>query len=334
MKRISLLFSLLLICIATAAQAQTPAPKPWSDPSPHKVGFVTANGVRLNYLDWGGTGPALILIHGIGDNPHIFDDLAPAFTGSFHVIAYARRGHGESEAKGPYDTATLTEDLRGLMDALGIAKASLVGWSMGGNEITEMAGTYPERVERIVYLDGAYDFGDPTFTPVRKAFPSVYSQQPATVRASLEAWRTYQKNKFFAEVRDAGRFEAYVRELVVIQPDGTVRDRMREDVAQAVNKTLFSDRRDYTKVHCPALAIYAETMPDTHHGDPARIAAMIEWEQKYMGPFRASSMDRVRRELHNVEIVKVSGTHIDFVFTSRKQVVAAMRRFLSGTPRS
>jgi pimeloyl-ACP methyl ester carboxylesterase len=83
----------------------------WSDNSPHKSGFVTVNGVRLNYLDWGGSGPALMLIHGGGDNPQIFDDLAPAFTDRFRVVAYARRGHGQSEAKGPYDTATLTEDL-------------------------------------------------------------------------------------------------------------------------------------------------------------------------------------------------------------------------------
>src|SRR5271165_6426931 len=84
-----------------------------------KSGIVNANGVRLNYLDWGGSGPPLILIHGLGDNPHIFDDLAPAFTDRFRVVAYARRGHGQSEAKAPYDTATLTEDLRGLMDGLG-----------------------------------------------------------------------------------------------------------------------------------------------------------------------------------------------------------------------
>jgi hypothetical protein len=132
MKRTRLLFSLLLICFVNAAQAQTSAAKPWSDPSPHKVGFVTVNRVRLNYLDWGGSGPALILIHGMGANPHWFDDLAPAFTDRFHVIAYARRGHGESESKSPYDTATLTEDLRGLMDALGIAKANLV---LGKNSI-------------------------------------------------------------------------------------------------------------------------------------------------------------------------------------------------------
>ena len=331
MKRIGLLLSLLLICFITAAQVQTTAPKPWFDPSSHRVGFVTANGVRLNYLDWGGSGPVLILIHGMGANPHWFDDLAPAFTDRFHVIAYARRGHGESEAKSPYDTATLTEDLHGLMDALSIAKANLVGWSLGGNEITAMAGKYPERVERIVYFDGAYDWGDPAFTPAFNALPSIYLNPPASARASLDAWRAYMKNVWFPGVRDASQLEAYIRGLVVVQPDGTVRKRVNDDTAQAVTTTLLTDRRDYTKVRCPALAIYPATLLDVHNGDPALVAENVAWEQKYMVSLRAASIERVRRELPNVEILKVPGTHNDFVFTSRKQVVAAMRRFLSGT---
>ena len=49
-----------------------------------------------------------------------------------------------------------------------------------------------------------------------------------------------------------------------------------------------------------------------------------------MAPFRAASIERVRRELPSVEIVKVPGTHKDFVFTSRKQIVSTMQRFLGG----
>src|ERR1700745_762282 len=93
----------------------------WPDIATHKSGFVTANGIHLHYLDWGGSGPVLILIHGGLDNAHIFDDLAPAFTDHFRVIACDLRGHGRSEAKGPFDATTRTEDLRGLMDRLGIA---------------------------------------------------------------------------------------------------------------------------------------------------------------------------------------------------------------------
>lgn len=317
------------LTLVTLAACQKPAI--WSDPAAHQSGFVTVNGIRLHYLDWGGSGPALILVHGGLDNPDVFDDLAPAFTDRFHVVAYARRGHGRSDAKGPYDGATLTEDLRGLMDLLGIAKADLAGHSMGGNEITAMAATHPERVDRIVYLEGAYDWADPTFVSAVKAAPPIFLTPPASAMTSLDAYRAYQRTVWFPGVSDASRFEAYVRDLVVIQPDGTVRPRTSDSVAQAVLTALFTDRRDYTKVRSPALAIYAETFVDVRNGDSAQLATNRAWNQKYWAPFRAASIARLRRELPNVEIVNVPGTHMDFLFTSREPVVAAMRRFLLGS---
>jgi hypothetical protein len=150
---------------------------------------------------------------------------------------------------------------------------------------------------------------------------------------SLDAYRAYQRAVFFPAVSEPSRFEAYVRDLVVIQSDGTIRQRMTDSVVQTVVKTAFSDRRDYTKVRSPALAMYAETFLDVRNGDPAQLAKNLAWEQKYMAPFRAASIERVRRELSNVEIVSVPGTHMDFLFTSRDQVVTAVRRFLGGLQR-
>jgi hypothetical protein len=150
---------------------------------------------------------------------------------------------------------------------------------------------------------------------------------PAGTMASLDAWRTYQRNVWFPGVNDSSRFEAYVRELVVIQPDGTVRDRMSDSTAQALDNTLR--RRDYTKVNCPALVIYAQSTLDVTHGDSARIAESRVWEEKYMGPFRAASIERIKRQLPGIEMVNVPGAHMDFVFISREQVVTAMRRFLT-----
>jgi pimeloyl-ACP methyl ester carboxylesterase len=315
--------ALALVALAACHTSTT-----WVDPAAHKSGFVTANGIQLYYLDWGGSGPPLILIHGYEDNPHVFDDLAPAFTDRFRVIAYARRGHGQSDAKGPYNTAALTEDLRGLMDALGIAKADLAGWSMGGDEITAMAGTHPERVDRLVYLEGAYDWAEPSFVAAADSIPPDLMTPPPSALTSLDAWRAYQRTSSFPTVSDTSRFEAYIRDLVVIQPDGTVRPVMIDSVDRALGTTLHTDRRDYTKVHAPALAIYATTMFAVHNGDSAQNAAKLAWEQKYMAPFRAASIERVRREMPTIEIVTVPGTHMDFLFTSRDQVVAAMRRFL------
>jgi pimeloyl-ACP methyl ester carboxylesterase len=283
----------------------------WSDPAAHKSGSVNANGVRLQYLDWGGSGPPLILIHGLNANPHYFDDLVPALTDQYRVVAYARRGHGRSDQIGPYDIATLTEDLGGLMDGLGIAQAHLAGWSLGGNEITSMAGTYPDRVERIVYLDGAHDWGDPAFAAAFKSIPD-------------------QGMGLLPGVSDPSRFEAWFRDLEVIQADGSQTSRMSEDVGQAVLASVLADRRDYTKVRSPALAIYATTFWDIRNGDPVQAAQNLAWEQKYMVSFRAASIERIRRELPKVEITSLPGTHPDLVFTCREHVVAAMRRFLRG----
>jgi pimeloyl-ACP methyl ester carboxylesterase len=320
-------------CVAVALVAAAACEKAadWADAATHRSGFATVNGVRLHYLDWGGSGPALILIHGYGDNPHIFDDLAPAFTDSFRVVAYARRGHGRSDATGPYGTATLTEDLRGLMDSLDIARAHLAGWSMGGNEVTAMAGAHPERVDRIVYLEGAYDWADSLFVAAVGALP-IDINPPASARASLDAWRAFQKTEWLAGVTDTGRFEAYIRDLVDVQADGTVRAVMSDSVGQALFTALTTDHRDYTRVRAPALAIYSETMFDVARPDSASRERAEAWERRYMAPFRAASIARVRRELPGVEIVTVPGTHMDFVFTSRELVMTAMRRFLLGSP--
>ena len=302
----------------------------WSDSAAHKSGFVTANGIRLHYLDWGGLGPVLILIHGGLDNAHIFDDLAPAFADHFRVIAYDLRGHGLSEAKEPFDAMTRAGDLRGLMDSLRIAKAHLAGWSLAGNDITAMAGTHPERVDRIVYLEGAYDWGSPAVADAFKSLPIDFLA-PASAMRSLDSYREYQKTIWFPAVSDTSRFEAYVRNLVVVQSDGTVLPRMSDSVTQAVSSTVLTNRPDYNNIPSQALAIFAQTFLDVRNGDPAQRAKNLNWEEKYMAPFRAASIERVQRELPGVEIVKVPGTHKDFVFTSREQVVSAMHSFLTGT---
>lgn len=318
----------IALLLPVFANAKLPA---WSDRAAHREGFVQTNGVRLEYLDWGGTGPALIFIHGLGDNPHIFDDLAPAFTDHFRVIAYARRGHGLSQVKGPYDTATLTEDLRGLMDALKIAKADLVGWSMGGNEITAMATEYPQRVRRIVYFDALYDYADPDWAAAIKAIPaSLLSEPPPSALSSFDAYRSYEKAVEFPSLHDMRRIEAYLREQVVVQSDGSVKLRMPKELEAALFASLSTNpRREYARVRAPVLAFYAEFGMDPRVADSERRRDGVEWERKYLQPLRAKSISRARRELANVQIVGVPGSHSGFFLTSREQVVAAMRRFFS-----
>jgi alpha-beta hydrolase superfamily lysophospholipase len=110
---LALALSVSLASAQTSEVARYPGVN-YTDTSPHKSAFARVHGANLNYLDWGGDGPALVMIHGIGDDPHIFDDLASRLHDRFRIIAYARRSHGLSDAPpgALYDAATLVDDFR------------------------------------------------------------------------------------------------------------------------------------------------------------------------------------------------------------------------------
>src|SRR5439155_8228335 len=99
--------ALLAACGPSGAQVP-PSLAPWVDPSPHRVRFVSvAPEVRLEVLDWGGSGPPLVFLSGLQDVAHGFDDFAPRFIDHHHVIAITRRGYGySSQPRSGYDLAT------------------------------------------------------------------------------------------------------------------------------------------------------------------------------------------------------------------------------------
>ena len=118
--------------------------------------FVTINGLRLHYLDFGNSGrPPLICIHGLSGNAHNFDGLAAHFAADYHVISLDVRGRGDSQW-GPaneYNHTIYSYDLAALVDHLGLSSVTLIGTSMGGMVAMLYAGGYPERVERMVLND-------------------------------------------------------------------------------------------------------------------------------------------------------------------------------------
>jgi pimeloyl-ACP methyl ester carboxylesterase len=302
----------------------------WSDASPHQSRFAQGDDVRLNFLDWGGNGAPLVLIHGIANSPHIFDDLAPLLRDSFRVLAYARRGHGQSDApSGRYDSEALVGDLRCLLDDLGIGRANLLGWSMGGNEITEFAGRYPERVDKLVYLDGGYDWSDPAFF---KPFTDVLvtnSPRPQTLRSfdNLRSW--YHAAWVGRAVRWTPALEAFLRDAVRIAPNGRVDPIPSIEVLTALMTTLGEWRRDYTKVRAPALAIYATSFFPVDRTDAELVKKLRDFEGRVVDPFRQASIARIRRELPNVQVVELDGrSHMSIGVIELEALAAAIKRFL------
>ena|GEM_PF-5261356 len=128
------------------------------DPSRHRSGKVIVHDVQVDFLDWGDTGTALVFIPGFGNSAHIFDDFAPRFVAQFHVVGITRVGFGESEPpKSGYDLASRIDQIRAVLDSLGITRAVLIGHSLGGDELTAFAGAYPARTLGLVYLAAACD---------------------------------------------------------------------------------------------------------------------------------------------------------------------------------
>jgi (E)-2-((N-methylformamido)methylene)succinate hydrolase len=103
-----------------------------------------------------GSGPPVLLIHGVGARSENWDGVTAVLSGNFRVVRYDLRGHGESsKIPGPYSLEMFADDAVGLLDHLGIARAHVAGHSLGGMIAITLAGRHPERIDRLAVLSAA-----------------------------------------------------------------------------------------------------------------------------------------------------------------------------------
>ncbi len=299
----------------------------WSDSSPHRVSFVSvAPDVRLELLDWGGSGPPIVFLSGLQDVAHGFDDLAPEFTKDHHVIAITRRGYGaSSQPPAGYDLAGRVADLRAVLDSLKLQRVALVGHSIAGDELTAFAGAYPARVTSLVYFDAAYDHSD--LRQLLGQFPAAPPMQagdsasPVALQAYLQ--RTYGMHIPEAQLRAIGRYDSAGHLVADVTPP-------------TIDSLILAGcgHPNYAAVRAPALVIYAvvdsvrQVFPfyaalNAPHQAAARrfTAALQRWA--------AAERVRVRRELRSAQLLELHGAN-HYVFDShRSDVIRAMREFLA-----
>jgi pimeloyl-ACP methyl ester carboxylesterase len=124
------------------------------------MSYAAIRGAQIFYTDEGEGGPPLIFVHGWTCDSHDWMWQLPAF-GDRRTIAFDLRGHGRSSApEGGYDIPSLAADIAELMDSLDIAKAILIGHSLGGVISSYLASTAPERVLGVVVIDPPYGIDD------------------------------------------------------------------------------------------------------------------------------------------------------------------------------
>lgn len=288
--------------------------------------------VRLEVVDWGGSGPALILLAGMGHTAHVFDGFVPRLTPYLHVMGFTRRGVGASSrtTKG-YDSTTLVTDIVSLLDSLGIAKASFAGHSFAGSEMSILAARFPDRVERLIYLDSAFDFKQlndriGTVLDGGSPEPSVGAYDQNTVADwTLLGERSSGPGFPASEVRAMFRFGADGKFVGTNRAPETLR-LMNEGTESA----------PLTSIRAPALALYAapnspEVMyPSWYEFDETARARAV---QMYTVVSQEHALQRARfqREVANSRQVIIPGARHYLFLTHAGEVAHELLSFMLAT---
>lgn len=245
--------------------------------------FCEPGELRLHFVDWGGDGPAIILLAGLGGSARIFDDFAPLLTADHRVLAVTRRGYGLSadSADSDYSNSALVNDLLSLMDALQIQTATFIGHSIAGGELAALGEHYPDRVDRLVYIDAAYDRSD---VPELMAGMPVMPQPNRDTQASFE--RMVERRQAALGVNST----AVASDLsqVLKEVDGIW---MPRTPAETDLQTLDGDiasKADWSAIPRPSLAFYsskdiAEQVPPTASNEQRQ--AMLAFMSKVIRPW-------------------------------------------------
>jgi pimeloyl-ACP methyl ester carboxylesterase len=290
--------------------------------------MVSVGGVRVPYLDWGGSGPALVFIAGMGNSAHIFDDFALRFTKDHRVLGVTRTGYGEADQpeRDGYDLASRVAHIRATLDAEGLAKAVLVGHSLGGDEITAFAIAHPDRTTAVIYLDAAMDHESTLKQAAALAdgLP-VPADITAAERANPEALRGYLR-RTTGLVYPLGE----ARALAVPGPKGLLRWRTGPRVSAAISAATVPP--EFGRVKAPALALYSEStatdaFPWLVEGSPEHARASAFFAER-LRPMLLAERARFTASLPAAQVVLIRAHH--YLFLSHPdETERRVRTFLS-----
>jgi esterase len=175
---------------------------------------IGVDGLTFHYVDWGGSGAPLVMLHGLSGHARTWDHTAAALSDRYHVLALDQRGHGDSDWAPQYGLRPMAKDLLGWLDALDLSDVTLMGLSMGGLVSFVFAAAHPERVARMVIMDIG---------------PEIAPAGSANVASSLAANDVFSsEDEVFAQARAANPRPT----------DATLRHRVKHNLRQLPDGTL------------------------------------------------------------------------------------------------
>lgn len=314
-----------IVSASLAAQGNRADTDSCCDLSKHSVRFVTvAPDVRLEVLEWGGTGEPLMLLTGLGDNAHVFDGFAYQFIDKFHVIGITRRGFGRSsQPAGGYDLATRARDDIAVLDELHIPRAIFVGHSIAGTELFKLGAAYPDRVKKLVTLDGLDNAGG--------GFANLAQPPPAPDLTSEDLKSVQHLAAAFARSDGYRKPLAAICNLVRTDPSGKV---VGPVTPPEISSKILGGLQlaQYDRIKAPVLGIFSRVSGDTripYYWDlnPARqeefrrsITPLAKWID--------GAIQRFRSGVKNSRVIELPDRNHYFFLIEEWLVVRRIRKFL------
>src|SRR5579871_386427 len=289
---------------------------PWKDPSPHTAQFATMDdGVRLEVLDWGGSGRAVILLAGGGNTAHVFDNFAPRLKDTCHVYGITRRGYGASTYRAADNAGErVGKDVLAVMQTLRLGKPVLVGHSIGGTELSAVANFNPGSIAGAVYLDAGYPYAfNNGKGPAMKEIMDLHGPQtPEPGESDLASFAALQK--WQCKMDGFQMPESELRQLWESAPNGRV-GKQREFPGSQLFMQIMTKGEKYGKIPAPVLAVFAiPHLPDawvTRSTDPAIHHAALTYYAK-LDLLVNSQIKAFEAGVPAARVVRLRGMHYIF----------------------
>lgn len=323
----------LVLFVSVVAPFDSQLAASWRDPSPHRVQFVpVGNGVRLEVLDWGGSGRALVLLAGGGNTAHVFDNFAPKLTACCHVYGITRRGFGASgfsPTENPGDR--IRDDLLAAIDALKLTRPVLAGHSIAGVELSAVAAKYPNRIAGLIYLEAGYPYAfENGKGPAMTEFLELRGPQPPDPGGSdLANFSALQK--WDSQVDGFQVPEAELRQIWDRTSGGRPR-KLREAPGSQMFMRLMAGTNKYTDIPAPALVIFAiPHIPEAwmrKSTDPAVRKAADDYFAK-VDALSEKQAKVFEQGVAGAHVIRLRGSHYIFL-SNESEVLREMRVFISG----
>jgi non-heme chloroperoxidase len=327
---LDLRYAVFLISLSLCGQQSSS----WHDPSPHRVQFVVVQeGVRLEVLDWGGTGRPVVLLAGYR-TAHMFDDFAVKLSKIAHVYGITRRGYGASSHPDTgYDAQRSADDVLQVINILHLTQPVMAGHSFGGQDMTFIAEQYSKRLAGLVYLNSAED---PTLTlsdygvkPFdSKKLPIGMQNPPPPPHLTPAEYRAWQRR-----MHGIAFPEAELRNTYVINQDDTLGS---PSTSQHIHDAMFKGilKPNFGRIQVPVLAFFA--LPSTPEEQIKQYKAQTPEERAAVGQKYVVDLAIVRRHMEdlkrgvpNVHIVELPGANFYIFASNEVDILRSMRAFLT-----